>query len=415
MDLFNLKSELNHCVHCGRCLSVCPIYQQNLWEGASTRGKLSLLKAELSGRLHLGARMKDLLSNCLLCGACAEACASGVKGDELIQSGRAMALQGGGLSKMQHLLSRDLLGRGPVSRNLWDKKSLFLKKVPADSGLHFRFPFKAVLGRRWLPTPADRPFMEESRERVPQNTGGLKVGLFVGCVANFLRPQTARAAVKVLEAAGCRVLIPKDQVCCGKPALGAGDPETALYLAKKNIAAFSSESCDVVVSYCATCSEMLKGYGPLTSGTTDDALPPIMDLSAFLRDRLGWRPEPVPSPEDDAPLKVFYHDPCHLRRKQGVLTQPRELLQDLSGVELVGSEEASVCCGYGGIFNLWHYDLSLTLFQERLKTITPHQPQVVATSCSGCWLQFQDGLHANGSPVRAIPLIELLARPYEKE
>ena len=66
-------------------------------------------------------------------------------------------------------------------------------------------------------------------------------------------------------------------------------------------------------------------------------------------------------------------------------------------------------------FNLWHYDLSLTLFQERLKTITPHQPQVVATSCSGCWLQFQDGLHANGSPVRAFPLIELLALPYEKE
>ena len=94
----DLAAELEKCVRCGRCLSSCPVYRQTLWEGSAARGKLSLLRAELGGEADLGRRMKDLLSHCLLCGACAENCASGVEGDELIRAGRAMAMEGRGLS-----------------------------------------------------------------------------------------------------------------------------------------------------------------------------------------------------------------------------------------------------------------------------------------------------------------------------
>ena len=94
---------------------------------------------------------------------------------------------------------------------------------------------------------------------------------------------------------------------------------------------------------------------------------------------------------------------------QGIYQQPRQLIESLPGVELVGGSDAPVCCGYGGIFNLWNYPLSRKLFRNRAEGITPHNPDLAITSCSGCWLQFQDGLNGLGNPFQALPLVELAA------
>ena len=161
MNRDELKAAINKCVKCGRCLGSCPIYKLTGWEGSVSRGKIALLKADLEGEVDLHGRMKDLLSHCLLCGACAEGCASGVKGDEIIQAGRALAIGDGGLAKFKSLALRDLLARGLGAQMLWKSRRLFLKDVPPESGLHFRFPAPGLDKRRWLPPLAEKSFLED--------------------------------------------------------------------------------------------------------------------------------------------------------------------------------------------------------------------------------------------------------------
>ena len=411
-----LKKALKQCVHCGRCQAVCPVYKRTLREGSVARGKLSLLSAELNHTANLGHRMKDLLSHCLLCGACAEGCAGGVEADELIRAGRSLALKEGGLDGMRSLLTRDLLSRGPAMKTLWKTRSLFLKNVPGESGLHFRFPLPGLDRRRWLPRLADTPFLNQSATVYNPNGAGPRVALFVGCVANFLRPESARAAVRLLCSADARVTVPPAQVCCGKPAAGAGDEKTALFTAERNMAAFKDPDCDYIATFCATCSDQLKHYrhipGLAHGGSLADR---VMDFNDLLWNVLKWKPETTAARPSEEPLRVFYHDPCHLRRKQGIVDEPRQLIRSLPGVELTGGDQPPVCCGYGGIFNLWHYDLSLDLFRERARTILPLSPDVAATTCSGCWLQFMDGAHQMDHPFQVRPLVELLAERGLKE
>lgn len=401
-----LEKNLAGCVRCGRCLSVCPIYRETGREGGAARGKLALLKADLERTADLAGRMKDLLSACLGCGACAEICVNEVKADELIQAGRGLVLGGGGLEAFKRLLARDLLSRGRLTRTALKGRSLWLKSVPAESGLRVRFPLPGLDQTRWLPPLADPPFLERPRATQPTHGNGPTVALFVGCVSNFLRPEDAAAAVRVLETAGATVVVPPGQVCCGKPAFSSGDEETAAWLARRNQAVFEAEHCDFLVAPCATCSAHLKSYGPFAEPKWKGR---VRDLSEFLVNDLAWSPRPAtPDRTPERPLRVFFHDPCHLRRRQGIWREPRALIEALPGVELVGADLPPACCGHGGLFNLWHYDLSQAIFAGRAETTAPFKPDVIATACSGCLLQFEDGRRRMGWEVRVASLAELL-------
>lgn len=403
-----LIKAIDKCVRCGKCMSVCPVYKQTLEEGSVARGKIALLKADINGKTDLGKRMKDLLSHCLLCGACAEACAGGVEGDAIIHAGRTMAFGKGGLAKFQSMAAKDLLARGLGFQALWTVRNLFLKKIPEYSGLHFRFPLPGIDKNRWMPEPADNPFLKQASKVNLKKGSGPKIGLFVGCVGNFIRPQSSFSAIRLLQSAGAEIVIPPDQVCCGKPASGAGDDETGRYLAQRNLKAFADSGVDVVTTFCATCSEHLKEYKTLTGIDGGDRFSEkIKDFNETLVHVLDWKPSPE-APSSATPLNVFYHDPCHLRRKQGIYKEPRELLSKLPGIKLLGAEQEPICCGYGGVFNIWHYDLSIKIFNKRSESIVPHKPDVVATTCSGCWLQFKDGAFQLGDPYEVTPLVELL-------
>jgi glycolate oxidase iron-sulfur subunit len=293
---------------------------------------------------------------------------------------------------------------------VWKSRSWLLQKAPADSGLHFRFPLPDL--ERYIPKPPPASFLESLPPQYtnygPQIEGGRRVALFAGCVGNYLRPQTPRAAVRLLESAGAKVIVPPDQVCCGKPAAGAGDAQTARRLMEKNLAAINPDKFDYLAVFCATCLNQIKSYAESGDEKAAALAEKAVDASQLLMDVLKWSPEKAESPAEA--LRVFYHDPCHLRRKLGVVEPPRRLLAALPGVELVGGHDPPVCCGYGGVFNLYHYDLSRNLFDRRLETIKEHAPHAAVTSCSGCWLQFQDGLHQAGRPFDAVPLLELAAR-----
>jgi glycolate oxidase iron-sulfur subunit len=132
----------------------------------------------------------------------------------------------------------------------------------------------------------------------------------------------------------------------------------------------------------------------------------VSDASLLLAKVLGPRTQ-NPEPRTQ-PLRVTYHDPCHLRRKLGIFKEPRDLLQSTPGLEYVEMKDANRCCGQGGSFNVANYDLSLKILDRKTKAIEESEADVVTTTCSGCMLQLMDGIHQAGLRKEVRHLVEMV-------
>jgi glycolate oxidase iron-sulfur subunit len=128
-----------------------------------------------------------------------------------------------------------------------------------------------------------------------------------------------------------------------------------------------------------------------------------MDISEFLTQKIQ-----LTKAERKSIQKVTYHDPCHLNRSQGVTAQPRQVLKNLSGVTLVEMRDPQRCCGGGGSFSFYNYDLSKQISQKKVEDIKATEASVVVTGCPGCMLQLKDQLGQKGSPVEVKHLIQVV-------
>ena len=234
------------------------------------------------------------------------------------------------------------------------------------------------------------------------------VGLFVTCLVDFIRPTVGFAAVKLLEEAGCKVVVPS-QTCCGQPAYNAGDRGTAKALAQQAIEAF--EDCDYVVVPSGSCAGMLaRHYPDLFAGEPDMArkaerfAEKSHELVSFLVDVLGV--EKVAARYDGT---VAYHDSCAGLRELGVKTQPRRLLASVEGLRLVELEEAETCCGFGGMFAAKYGELSNAIVSRKAEDILAAAAETVLAGDLGCLLNMAGKLQRDGSPVKARHVAEVLA------
>ncbi len=235
-----------------------------------------------------------------------------------------------------------------------------------------------------------------------------RVGLFVTCLVDIIRPTVGFAAVKLLEDAGCKVVVPS-QTCCGQPAYNSGDRATAKALAEQAIAAF--EDCDYVVAPSGSCGGMLaKHYPDLFAGEPDMATKAerfaekTHELVSFLVDVLGV--ERVSARYDGT---VTYHDSCAGLRELGVKTQPRRLLRSVEGLSLVELEEAETCCGFGGLFAAKYGELSNAIVQRKAADIGATRAETVLAGDLGCLMNMVGKLQREGSPVKARHVAEVLA------
>jgi len=291
---------------------------------------------------------------------------------------------------------------------------LLLQNVPLESGLRLRFPLGEGQQDRLVPPLAAEPFLRQcSQEQLP---GKSSCALFIGCASNYLFPEIAEAVVNILKHLAVAVSIPSGQACCGLMAFGTGTTEVDRTLAQKNIEAFESAGSGPIVAFCSSCSSHLKDYGNLFEEEPwrSRALKfsqRVRDFSEYvdaarLSSRVGGKAIPRSS-------RLTFHDPCHLRRKQGIFKQPRQLLQCLRGIEFVETGGEHLCCGSGGTFNLSHYAVSRNIFKRRLKPIEQAAVDTVVTTCMGCLLQFLDGIHQGGKAIGCKHLAQVLAEAIE--
>ena len=408
-------AELDKCVHCGFCLNACPTYDLLREEPDSPRGRIALIAAVEEGRLEPGERFAQHMFACVGCRACESACPAGVAFGRLLEHARArIGPQGTPAQRSALWLAfRHLL---PYPRRLRLVVSLLrvyqrsgLRSVLRRSGLLARFGAEAERLDAMLPALPDR-FFSPPVTVPPVGPRRYRVGLLSGCVMSTLFTPSNEATLRLLQHAGCEVVIPRGQVCCGALNIHNGDPDGAKAMARRNIAAFAAEELDAIIVNAAGCGATMKEYGDLLA---DDAAwcerarhfaGKVRDVCEFLDAVL-----PPTTVAAVARQRVTYQDPCHLAHGQGVRTAPRRLLDRIEGIELVEMPQSDRCCGSAGIYNIMHPELAEPMLAAKMQHIAATGAERVIAPNPGCILQLRYGAQRYGPAVRVDHLVDLLA------
>jgi L-lactate dehydrogenase complex protein LldE len=240
------------------------------------------------------------------------------------------------------------------------------------------------------------------------NKSPLRVGLFVTCLVDLMRPSVGFAAVKLLEDAGCKVFVP-EQTCCGQPAYNSGDRANAKAIARQTMAAF--RDCDYVVAPSGSCTGMLAKHYPELFADEPDASREAQvfaakchELVSFLTDILG-----VKSVTASYQGVATYHDSCSGLRELSIHDQPRRLLASVKGLSLVDLTDADVCCGFGGTFAAKYGELSGAIVTKKCAQIAATQADTLLAGDLGCLMNMAGRLAREGRKVRVRHIAEVLA------
>ncbi len=423
--LLNMLEELHEqlavCNRCGLCQSVCPLFATTGREADVARGKLALLNGLAQDLLQDPQGVLARLQRCLLCGACAANCPSGVRVTEIFLRARAILTGYLGLSRLQKAVFRGLLAQPRFFHRLLALgakcQGFFLQ--PADELLGSscaRFLTPLLQARHFRPLAATPFHKQLPVHESPAAPGRPTVAFFVGCLVDKIFPEVGQAVLTVLKYHGIGLIVPRDQGCCGIPALSAGDLSAFSRLVRYHLQQWQEQSWDYLLTACATCTATIKMLWPLllpeATAAEKDALGRLaaktLDISQFLVDVLGvaGSPEACATPT----LTVTYHDPCHLKKSLGVAAQPRALLQATPGVHLLEMADADQCCGCGGSFTLQQYEISKAIGQRKIDHILATGADVVATGCPACMLQCLDLLSQRRAGRQVRHTIELYAQ-----
>ena len=243
-----------------------------------------------------------------------------------------------------------------------------------------------------------------------------RVGFFVTCLVDLYRPSTGFAAVRLLEAAGCEVDVPAGQTCCGQPAFNSGDAETARAIARPIIERF--EGFDYLVAPSGSCAGMIRCHFPELFASdakwrerAERLAARTFELTSFLVDVCG-----APALERirgaKAPRgvrRVTYHDSCSGLRELGVREQPRRLLAEVAGLDLVEMPDPDVCCGFGGTFCVKYPGISGRMVSEKVGNIASAGADAVLAGDLGCLLNIAGRMGREGRAGRVFHVAEVLA------
>jgi glycolate oxidase iron-sulfur subunit len=351
------------CADCGTCQSGCPVYQAELDEPNSPRGKVNLIKAVDDGRLAPNRRNRALLYQCLVCGACEHACPQGVEFTSLAIDQRNR-MSGGG-------------------RIPWLKKAILF--------MYQGFVLRKLL---WLPrrlarTPLKKKLSLPACEKADLKAirGGDRnmdydVLLFPGCVFTYFYPRRTIEIKELLEKQGAHVIYPAGLQCCGFPYLSQGWGKKFARLKKKNEAIFKQYRFERLVVPCSTGALAFRKYYDLPGIE-------VLTLNEFLfRQAPGAALDPGFAADPARPFT--YHDPCHDLHSLRLQKQARHFLERFG--ERFADDDSGLCCGFGGIFKVGFPSTSKKILLRKSAKLDELGAGAVVTSCPGCYMQLKENL-----------------------
>ena len=412
----------DQCVRCGLCLPACPTYLETLVETSSPRGRIALIKAVDEGRLDLTSPgFVHQMSECLDCRACEAVCPSGVAYGQLLEPARTQIERATENTQPPGRAFGRAVALGTLFSHLWTMRVVArLLRFYQRSGLQRLVRASGILRALRLarlealaPAISTRFFVPRG-QRWDAAVTPVRATAFVhaGCIMQVAFAEVDEATVRVLQRAGCDVVAPAAQGCCGAIAVHAGDMDRGRALAKRNIAAFERSGAEVYVVNAAGCGSALKEYGhlfaadPLWAERAAAFSARVRDVTEFL-DEIGIAPE-----LGVIDAVVTYQEPCHLAHAQRISAAPRRLLGLIPGLTLREMDESSLCCGSAGVYNLTQPEMSDRLGRRKIERILAVRPQIVATANPGCALQLTNGLRAGDHRIAVKHVVELLDDSY---
>ncbi|MGB9665312.1 MAG: (Fe-S)-binding protein [Ignavibacteria bacterium] len=407
---------LSSCIHCGMCLQACPTYNLNFDEASSPRGRIRLIKYVAEGKLSITEKFAFEMNFCLDCQACETACPAGVKYGSLVEAARV------------HIENSEYVS--PVSRLI--KKIAFRKILPNFKLLKFYAKILRSYQRSFIRRPVEKIlkliskklyevnrlspeisdyFSDEIFPEVVKAKGEKKfVVIFpVGCLMNVMFSDINKDTIELLSKLGCEVIIPRNQTCCGSLPAHNGDLEQARKLAKATIDSFSIYNYDLIISNSAGCGAFMKEYEHILkdnetySTKAKEFSSKVKDVMEFIYYNFD-----MSKFQTENEIEVTYHEACHLVHTQKISEEPKNVLKQIKGLKLVPLNEATWCCGSAGIYNIVNYDSSMQILERKMKNIKSTNAKIVLTGNPGCLGQIRYGTEKFGVDVKVIHPVTLL-------
>jgi glycolate oxidase iron-sulfur subunit len=419
------EQRLLDCVHCGFCLSACPTFNVLGNEMDSPRGRIYLMRLLSEGRLEPTPETLTHFDLCLGCLACETACPAGVQYRHLIEETRSQARMIAAPGYLERLQQQVIDMAFPHPAALL--ALLIPLRIARRIGIRPMANPSGWLAKLMGPMELIPQLPPLFQQRLPESfaargEGKYRVGLISGCVMNALFRETNRATMRVLARAGCEVVIPSDQCCCGALLVHGGNPEEARKYARKNVDVFEPLELDAIIVNAAGCGATLKAYEellrdePSYRSRAAAFSRKVRDISEWLVE-IGYRTEgdatrlisrwKLPG-SHNGPLRLTYHDACHLCHGQGIREQPRALLRSIPGIEWVELRESDMCCGSAGTYNLTQPEMADSLLQRKVRNLDDTKADLIATGNPGCQMQIQMGLNRAGLDRRVVHPVEIL-------
>ena len=414
------QKDLDRCVHCGLCLNSCPTYRELGLEMDSPRGRIYQMVQIATGETTINDSYREHIGLCLACRGCETACPSGVEYGKLVEAARAE------IEALTPRPWRERLLRSLVFDHLLPKRGN-LKLAGAMLRLYQKSGAQAVvrasgvlgwfgkLGQAESLSPVvDSPmfFREIGKVFPAEGERRFRVALLAGCIQNVAFAGLHRATIRVLQRNGCEVHVPEAQTCCGALHVHAGLREKGRELARRNIDALVDGGYDAILTNTAGCGSTLKEYGHLLEHDPAYAAKAAR-FSALMKDATeflaaaGWN-------HDLGPVNatVTYQDSCHLAHGQKIRSAPRELLRSIPQLVLREMQNADLCCGSAGIYNVVQPEMASALLEKKMDSVNRTAAAVIATANPGCILQLRAGVARHGSGQRVLHVLELLDQSY---
>jgi len=395
-----MTEAVSKCVHCGFCLAACPTYAELGSESESPRGRIVIMKEVLEGTLSV-ADAAPHVDACLGCLACEPACPSGVPYRDLISAYRAKTNPQRKRSITEKLKRKVVSQTIPYPGRFQSGARLGRLAKPLKGILPKAFqPMLDLLPDEPLPPMVVYPPVVKPGEEIRLRG---RVALLLGCAQQALDPDINDATIEVLNRNGIEVVIPETQGCCGALSWHVGELNAAQKFAINNLAAFPAD-VDAIITNAAGCGSGIHEYPLILKGTSAEAAAQAMadrtcDITVYLA-KLG---DLAPIPAPDRPLRIAYHDACHLANAQGIRVQPRDMIRAIPGAELLEIPDGGTCCGSAGTYNIDQPEIAASLGRQKAEHIRQLEPDMIASGNIGCLTQLRTHLGNDGKakiPIR---------------
>ena len=413
---FDYSKISDTCIKCGKCIPTCTIHNVNADEVTSPRGFLELLGAYKQGHLELDKNVKSIFESCFLCTNCVDVCPNDLPVDMLIEQARNDIREKFGIAwwkRLAFFLLRNRNIMDIVARFGYMFQTCGFKKVEKQSAMVMRnFPLIKI--DRMLPSLKKKSFLN-SHPDVIYNGGKGKVGIFIGCLANYMYTDIGKALLEILKVLEIDAYLIKQQKCCGAPSYFTGDFESVDSLAKFNIEYIESfkDDLDAIIIPEATCSAMIKeDYAhffhnqPEWKARAEAIKPHIFMATEYLEKKTNLKEVLASRKKQD--FSITYHDPCHARKMQGVFKEPRNLLAQ--NYVMREMSDPNQCCGFGGVtMQTEKYHFAKAAGLPKAAMIRDTKADFVSAECSACRVQLSDAMYGQNVDVVFKNPIELIA------